>query len=46
MSSEAIRPTTLEGIKRLAKLLKTERGIQHIQALDVAAQAEIGRAHV
>jgi hypothetical protein len=39
MSSEAIRPTTLEGIKRLAKLLKTERGIQHIQALDVAAQA-------
>ena len=39
MSSEAIRPTTLEGIKRLAKLLKTERSIQHIQALDVAAQA-------
>jgi hypothetical protein len=39
MSSEAIRPTTLEGIKRLAKSLKVERGVQHVQALDVASQA-------
>jgi hypothetical protein len=39
MSSEAIRPTTLEGIKRLAKSLKVERDIRHVQALDVASQA-------
>lgn len=39
MSSEAIRPSTLDGIKRLAKLLKSERGIQHVRALDDAAQA-------
>jgi hypothetical protein len=39
MSSEAIRPTTLEGIKRLAKSLKVERRVQHVQALDVASQA-------
>lgn len=38
MSSGAIRPSTLDGIKRLAKSLKTERGIQHIRALDAAAQ--------
>jgi hypothetical protein len=38
MSSEAIRPSTLDGIKRLAKSLKVERGIQHIRALDDAAQ--------
>jgi hypothetical protein len=39
MSSEAIRPSTLDGIKRLAKSLKVERGIQHVRALDDAAQA-------
>lgn len=39
MSSEAIRPSTLDGIKRLAKSLKIERSIQHVQALDDAAQA-------
>ncbi len=39
MSSEAIRPSTMDGIKRLAKSLKTERGIQHLRALDDAAQA-------
>ena len=39
MSSEAIRPTTLAGIKRLAKSFKVERGIQHVQALDAASQA-------
>jgi hypothetical protein len=39
MSSEAIRPSTLEGIKRLAKSIKVERGIQHATALDDAAHA-------
>ena len=39
MSSEAIRPSTMDGIKRLAKSLKVERGIQHTQALNAAAQA-------
>lgn len=39
MSSEVIRPSTMDGIKRLAKSLKVERGIQHTQALDAAAQA-------
>lgn len=38
MSSEVIRPSTLDGIKRLAKSLKVERGIQHVRALDNAAQ--------
>ena len=33
------RPSTLDGIKRLAKSLKAERSIQHIRALDDAAQA-------
>lgn len=39
MSSEAIRPSTLDGIKRLAKSIKIERGIKHIRALDAAAQS-------
>lgn len=39
MSSEAIRPSSLDGIKRLAKSIKGERGIQHIRALDAAAQS-------
>jgi hypothetical protein len=39
MSSEAIRPSSVDGIKRLAKSLKTERGIQHVRALDDAARA-------
>lgn len=38
MSSEAIRPSTLDGIKRLANSIKVERGIKHIPALEVAAQ--------
>lgn len=38
MSSEAIRPSTLDGIKRLAKSLKVERGIKYLRALDDAAQ--------
>lgn len=39
MSSEDIRPSTLDGIKRLAKTLKVERGVRHLQALDDAARA-------
>lgn len=38
MSSEAIRPSSLDGIKRLAKKLKGEHPI-HARALDAAAQA-------
>jgi hypothetical protein len=38
MSIENIRPSSMVGIKRLAKSLKVERGIQHTQALDKAAQ--------
>lgn len=38
MSSEAIRPSTLAGIKRLAKSLKAEQNIQHNDALNLAAQ--------
>jgi Domain of unknown function (DUF5623) len=39
MSSEAIRPSTLDGIKRLAKAIKGERGIQHLSALEDAARS-------
>src|ERR1035437_7702289 len=39
MSSETIRPSTMDGIKRLAKLIKVERGIQHTPALEVAAKS-------
>lgn len=39
MSSEAIRPSSMDGIKRLAKSIKVERGIQHVRALDDAARA-------
>lgn len=38
MSSEAIHPSTMDGIKRLANSIKVERGIKHIPALEVAAQ--------
>lgn len=38
MSNKTICPSSLAGIKRLAKSLKTERGIQHTQALDEAAR--------
>lgn len=34
-----IKPTTLAGIKRLAKTIKRERRIAHIEALDMAAKA-------
>lgn len=38
MLHHEIRPTSVVGIKRLAKTLKAERGIPHLQALDEAAQ--------
>ncbi|MEO1222212.1 MAG: DUF5623 domain-containing protein, partial [Pseudomonadota bacterium] len=36
---EDIRPTTLTGVKRLAKDLKKTKGIKHSDALDMAAQS-------
>ena len=38
MSNDSIRPSSLDGIKRLATSLKRERGIPHLQALDEAAR--------
>lgn len=38
MSNKLICPSSLEGIKRLAKSLKTELGVQHTPALDEAAR--------
>lgn len=38
MATEQTRPTTLAGIKRLAKFIKGARGIPHHAALDEAAQ--------
>ncbi|WP_158693414.1 DUF5623 domain-containing protein [Neorhizobium alkalisoli] len=37
MSSASVRPTTLEGIKRLAKLLSKEQGVPHSSGLDLAS---------
>jgi len=34
-----VRPSTLEGVKRLATQIRKERGIKHSNALDLAAQA-------
>lgn len=39
MSNENIHPSTLDGIKRLAKSIKAERNIKHTQALDHAAHS-------
>lgn len=39
MSRKSIRPSTLDGIKRLATSLKAEQKIQHACALDLAAHA-------
>jgi len=39
MLTKVIKPSTLDGIKRLARSLKIERNIQHTLALDLAAQA-------
>lgn len=38
MSNESIRPSSLEGISRLATAIKREKGIKHLQAMDEAAQ--------
>ncbi len=34
-----VRPSTLEGVKRLATQIRKERGIKHANALDLAARA-------
>jgi hypothetical protein len=39
MASKDVHPSTLDGIKRLAKTIKVERDVRHHQALDAAAQA-------
>lgn len=33
-----VPPSTLDGIKRLAKKIKKDRAIKHIEALDVASR--------
>jgi hypothetical protein len=38
MLSENIRPSTIDGIKRLANSIKKERGIKHLAALDEVAR--------
>lgn len=39
MPHVVVPPSTLEGIKRLAKSLKHEKNLSHAKALDQAAQA-------
>jgi hypothetical protein len=39
MLNNNIRPSTLEGVKRLATRIKKERGVKHSNALDLAAQS-------
>lgn len=39
MSHVVVHPSTMEGIKRLAKSLKREKNLSHAKALDAAAQA-------
>lgn len=39
MSNLDVRPSTMEGIKRLAKSIKREKNLTHAKALDQAAQA-------
>ncbi len=38
MSNESIRPSSLEGIRRLATSIKREQGIKHLLAMDEAAR--------
>lgn len=38
MTDDYFIPTTIYGIKRLAKAIKRERGVPHHLALDIAAQ--------
>ncbi|MES1973345.1 MAG: hypothetical protein V4472_12880 [Pseudomonadota bacterium] len=39
MSEKSVRPSTIDGIKSLAKSIKRDKGIKHSEALDCAAQA-------
>jgi hypothetical protein len=39
MSEKSVRPSTIDGIKSLAKSLKREKAIKHAEALNLAAQA-------
>ena len=39
MSEKSVRPSTIDGIKSLAKSLRREKQIKHAQALDLSAQA-------
>lgn len=39
MSNKSIQPSTLEGIKRLAKSIKADQRLQHSRALDLASEA-------
>jgi hypothetical protein len=39
MLNRDVRPSTLQGVKRLATQIRIERGISHTNALDLAAQA-------
>ncbi|GAB6052212.1 hypothetical protein JCM17960_10320 [Magnetospira thiophila] len=39
MLKDNLRPSTLDGVKRLATQIKKERGVKHAYALDLAAQA-------
>jgi predicted PP-loop superfamily ATPase len=38
MDAKDVTPTTIEGIKRLAKSIKKQYGCPHHEALDIAAQ--------
>lgn len=39
MSEKSVRPSTIDGIKSLAKSIKRDKGIKHSEALDCAAQS-------
>lgn len=39
MSEKSVRPSTIDGIKSLAKSIKRDKGIKHSEALECAAQA-------
>lgn len=39
MNPSSVHPSSLDGIKRLAKAIKRDKGISHAEALDAASQA-------
>jgi hypothetical protein len=41
MSNDHIRPSSIEGIKQLAKRVKKSDGTQHAAALDKASQVAV-----